>query len=377
MRAVYLNNAATAWPKAPGVAEAVAGAIDRPPIHPGRTPFGGPDPMATCRRALARLLGVPDPARIVLTSNATASLNLAILGLGLRRGDHVVTTVTEHNSVLRPLEHLRLSQGITVTYVGLTPDGALDAEAFLRALEQGAKVAAVNHGSNVTGRVNDVAELFGQARHVGAVTILDASQTMGHLPVRPLELGADVVAFTGHKGLLGPAGTGGLYVSPELELRQVVVGGTGVRSDLATHPEEMPTRLEAGTPAMPAFAGLAAALEWRESHGAEWELAARRSAEALRAGLRAIGGVSLVDDDDQAPRTGVVSLRASGWDVEELGYVLVESFGIHCRTGLHCAPLIHEAIGTAPDGTLRLSVSGFTSEEDVLYALSALGEISR
>jgi len=376
MRAVYLNNAATSWPKAPGVAEAMAEAVHRLPSHPGRTPLRAPDPLAACRHALAELMAVPDPARIVLTTNATASLNLAILGLGLGPGDHVVTTVTEHNSVLRPLEHVRLSQGITVTHVSLSEDGALDGDAFARALYHGARAVVVNHASNVTGRVNEVAALFALARRAGAVTVLDASQTLGHLPVKPLEVGADVVAFTGHKGLLGPAGTGGLYVSSGLELRQAIVGGTGVRSDLATHPEDMPTRLEAGTPGTPAFAGLAAALEWRKEHGAEWELGEQRAAEALRTGLGEIGGVEVVDDDERATRVGVVSLRARGWEVEELGYILGESFGIHCRTGLHCAPLIHEAVGTAPEGTVRLSVSGFTSGEDIDYALAALGEIA-
>lgn len=375
MRTVYLNNAATSWPKPPGVAEAMAEAITAVPFHPGRTPAHGADPMELCRQEIAEILGIPDPDRIVLTSNATMALNLAIRGLGLGCGDHVVTTVTEHNSVLRPLEHLRLHDKVAVTLVGLDQSGALDEEQFGCALARGARAVVVNHASNVTGRVNDPTRLFSLARQAGAVTVLDASQTLGHVPVKPSELGADIVAFTGHKGLLGPAGTGGLYVAPDLDLQQFIVGGTGVRSDLATHPPDMPTRLEAGTPAFPAFAGLAAALQWRRRNAQGFEAEAHRVAGLLRRGLRETG-VRVVDDNDAAPRVGVISILLDGWDVEEAGYVLSESFGIVCRTGLHCAPLIHRNIGTAPHGTIRLSVSGFTTEEDVASALAAVRELA-
>jgi len=375
MRTVYLNNAATSWPKPPGVAEAMAQAVADMPFHTGRAPARGTDPLRLCRREVARLLDVEDPDRIVLTTNATMALNMAIHGIGLRSGDHVITTVTEHNSVLRPLEHLRLAEGLVVTVVGLDESGAVDEEQFGRALGRGARAVVVNHASNVTGRVNDPLRLFSPARRTGAVTILDASQTLGHVPVKPSELGADMVAFTGHKGLLGPAGTGGLYVAPGLDLEPSIVGGTGVRSDLATQPPDMPTRLEAGTPAIPAFAGLAAALEWRRENAAGFEARTQRAHRLLRSELRR-ARVRIIDDDAEAPRVGVISILLDGWEVEEAGYILGESFGVICRSGLHCAPLVHHSLGTAPHGTIRLSVSGFTTEEDVARAGAAVRELA-
>ena len=373
---IYLNNAASAWPRAPGVVEAVAQCLQQPPEHPGRTVSSSSDAVTECRRRLASLLGVEDATRIVLAQNATHALNLAIHGVAWEPSDYVVTTVTEHNSVLRPLAHLQARLGIQLIVVGLDPEGNIDQDAFDQALKQSPRLVALNHASNVTGRINAVTPLFQRASRAGAVTLLDASQSLGHIPVEAVALGADMVAFTGHKGLRGPAGTGGLYVAPHLELEQVYIGGTGVRSDLRLHPPEMPTRLEAGTPNVPALSGLAAALRWLEQDG---ENAGRREASLageLWEGLRQISGVTLYDDDERAARLGVVSFRIDGWDIEEVGYILNESFGVICRTGLHCAPLIHEAIGSAPHGTVRFSVSGFNTEEEIRSACQAVRQIA-
>jgi len=376
-RPVYLNNAATAWPRAPGVVEAVADALRTPPAHPGRSGGRTPDVAAECRRLLAGLLGVSTPERLVLTVHATSALNLAIGGLDLRPGELVVTTVTEHNSVLRPLNHLQRDRGIRVTTVGLGEDGGLDVRAFEQALAEQPALVVVNHASNVTGRVTEVGPLFARARAAGAVTLLDASQSLGYIPVHAPALHADLVAFTGHKGLHGPPGTGGLYVTPGLELGQTFVGGTGVRSDLRLHPAEMPVRLEAGTPNLPALAGLAVALRWGTTDGRRLNANLQRVASRLRNGLRSLTGVTLFDDVPEAPRTGVVSFAVEGWRVDDVGCALEESFGIACRTGLHCAPLIHRAIGSAPHGTVRLSVSGFNSDQDVDAALEAVERIAR
>ena len=288
----------------------------------------------------------------------------------------MVTTVTEHNSVLRPLHRLAAERGIRVIVVGLDAHGALDAEAFEHALAQEPALVVLNHASNVTGRVNDVGRWFHQARAVGARTLLDASQSLGHLPVYPTDLRADLVAFTGHKGLHGPPGTGGLYVTPELELGQVVVGGTGVRSDLADHPPEMPMRLESGTPNVPAWAGLAAALGWLAEQGDVLRRRERELATRLREGLQVNPNVKVFDGEADVARVGVVSCRLAGWEVADAGSVLEESFGVICRTGLHCAPLIHGAIGSAPVGTLRLSVSGYNSAQDVEAGLRALEQMA-
>jgi len=372
---VYLNNAASSWPKAPGVTQAVCRALEDLPVHPGRAALRH-DATAHCRAHLAALLAAAQPDRIVLTVNATQALNLAILGLDLAPGALVVTTVTEHNSVLRPLHHLAERRGIRLEVVGLDAQGRIDGPAWAAAVARRPALAVLNHASNVTGRIADAARLLGQAHDAGAVTLLDASQTLGIAPVHAGRLQADLVAFTGHKGLHGPPGTGGLYVAPHLDLTQWFVGGTGVRSDLALHPTDMPMRLEAGTPNVPALAGLAAALAWWAQKGASHHERVLHLAARLRAGLRATPGVRLFGDGPENESTGVVSFLIAGWSAEDAGYVLGESFGIVCRTGLHCAPLIHAPLGCAPAGTVRFSVSGFNTEDDIEAALRAVGRLA-
>ena len=372
---VYLNNAATSWPKAPGVAEAMRLSLERPPVEAGRGGAPGDDAVSNCRQRMAQLLAV-DPHRIVFTLNASAALNIAIQGVGLEPGELVVTTVAEHNSVLRPIEKLRRERSLRVELIGLAPDGSLDEDQFQRAIARGPRLVALTHASNVTGRVFPVARLFEAAKKAGAVTLLDASQSLGHVPVCPGGLNADLVAFTGHKGLLGPTGTGGLYVAPEIELGQLIVGGTGARSDRLDHPPEMPQRLEAGTANTAGLAGLGAALEWLSGHGEQHREAASRLAEWLKSALAAIPGVQLFDASGEGERTGILSFRIAGWGVEEAGMILAESFGVICRAGLHCAPLVNAAIGAAPEGTLRFSVSGFNTGDELDAAISAVRRLA-
>jgi len=374
---IYLNNAATAWPKAPGVAEAVAESLASLPEHPGRTAAPKHRCLDSCRMRLARLLGVEQIERVALTQHATQALNLAILGLNFEPGDEVVTSVLEHNSMLRPLARLEETGGLRLTIIGMSPQGDLDEDEFQRALDRNPRLVALNHASNVTGQIMPVAGLFARAHQAGALTLLDASQSLGHIPMQASALHADMIAFTGHKGLRGPAGTGGLYVREGVELEQVIVGGTGVRSDLRLHPVEMPTRLEAGTPNMPALAGLDAALRWGEEQGGDFEAVATTRAAQLRDGLRDIAGVCLYEGRRDEAGIGVISFRIAGWDVEEAGYALAESFGIVCRTGLHCAPLIHEAIGSAPAGTIRFSPSGATTEQEIAEAIAAVRRMAQ
>ena len=373
---IYLNNAASAWPKAPGVVEAMAQALISIPAHPGRGESAESDAPFECRTRLARLLGVEHPERIVMTQHATHALNIALLGLGLQAGDEVVTSTTEHNSMLRPLARLEDACGVRVTRIGLGPEGGLDDAAFEAALRHSPRLVALNHASNVSGVVLPVAKLFARARQAGAITLLDASQSLGHFPVNADELQADLIAFTGHKGLRGPPGTGGLYVGPGIGLQQVLVGGTGVRSDLRLHPADLPTRLEAGTPNVPALAGLAAALRWIETAGDDFRAAEAARARQLRVGLRQMPRVRLFGDSSDTATTSIVSFRIDGWEVEETGFVLAESFGVICRTGLHCAPLIHAPLGSAPHGTVRFSPSGATTEAEVARALEAVRRLA-
>jgi selenocysteine lyase/cysteine desulfurase len=369
---VYLNNAATAWPKAPGVAEAVKAALEESPAAAGRANGDDAGALDACRAAIAGLLGVRDPSRIVLAAGGTEALNLAILGAGVTGEDLVVTTAAEHNSVLRPLERLRRVGGVRLEIAPLDGEGGIDMAAFEEACGRGPRLVALCHSSNVTGRVFEVEELFAIAKAAGAVTLLDACQSLGHVGTDYGSCGADLIAFTGHKGLMGPPGTGGLAVIGDVEVEQVLVGGTGVRSDLLEHPPELPIRLESGTPNVPAFAGLRAALEWAEKEGP----AHRRAADAMRGrlveGLGATPGVRLYGACGRLTATPIVSFGLEGWSAEEAGYALATSFGVACRTGLHCAPLIHGAIGSAPGGTVRFSPSGFTTPEEVDEALGAV-----
>ena len=300
-KTIYFNEAATSWPKAPGVAEAITAALAHPAACPGRAAGLGTDVLRDCRRRLAAILDVPHPSRIVLTMNATHALNLAIMGFPFEEGAHVITTCLEHNSVLRPLHQLCQQGRIRLTIVGLDGEGEFDRAAYLAALSEGASLVAISHASNVTGGAVEVAPLFALAQLAGAWTLLDASQSIGHVPVRPSELQADMVAFPGHKGLRGPSGTGGLYVAPEVELHPVLTGGTGTLSEQLLHPSEMPQRLEAGTPNALSFAGLNAALDWWSEKGDGCVREGHRLGEQLRRGLREIAQVRVCSG-----RTGAV-----------------------------------------------------------------------
>ncbi len=374
---IYLNNAASGWPRAEGVYEAVEQALRTPPFHPGRVTSSRCDAISQCRKGIADFLQIDDPSRIILTSNSTQALNIAILGLGLNNDTHVITTVTEHNSVLRPLHHLkkRFPQ-LKLTIVGLDSNGSLNEKEYANALEKNPFLVVINHASNVTGRINPVEKLFQKAKQAGAITLLDASQSFGLSPVSASSLHADLIAITGHKGIHGPAGTGALYVNPPLDLEQVFVGGTGIRSDLMFHPKDMPIRLEAGTPNIPGFAGMVAALHWFKKEGHAHATKANHFANQLRNELFTIPNITVFDGAPEIPRTPVVSFRIEGWDVEETGFILAESFGILCRSGLHCAPLIHQAIGSAPHGTVRLSPSGFNTEEEIQAAIAAVRKLA-
>lgn len=374
MKLVYLNNAATSWPKAPQVGSALKDCIQSIPFHAGRSGFSGPDAAGECRNALAKLLQVQDSRQIVFGPNATHALNVAIHGLQWKTGASVVMSAAEHNSVLRPLHYLEKNKRIQAHMVSVDRQGRIIPEEWEAALKKyRPQLAVFTHASNVTGALNDAVLLAKMAKQSGALTLLDASQSLGIFPVYPEKWNLDMVAFTGHKYLLGPTGTGGLYISPRIEsaLEPVWVGGTGIQSDLDEMPPMMPTRFEAGTPNDCAFAGLAAAIQWSFEHGlAEKQLFA--ITERLCSGLQEIGADVI---EVEAPRTPVVSFTLKNWEVEDVGEILHKSFGIVCRTGLHCAPRVHSFIGTSPAGSIRLSLSRFTTDEEVDYCLGAVREL--
>ncbi len=371
-----MNNAATSWPKAPGVAQAVFKELEQPSVHSTRTTSKTKGILDECREKLADLLDIDDPNCIVLTANATQALNIAIYGLCCRGTKRVITTVMEHSSVIRPLYHRAESGGFEILIVGLDSEGAFDASRFDKLLESKPDLVAMCHASNVTGRINDIAPFLKKAKEAGAITLLDSSQTLGHIAVHPKEIAADVVAFTGHKGLLGPVGTGGLYVSSDIELSRIFVGGTGTCTEDRFHPEEMPVRLEAGTPNIPGFAGLLTSLKWLDSDVEDFHKAERQNAKRMRDGVAEIEGVHVFDNNKVVDRMPLVSFRIEGVAIEDAGHILDSEYGIICRTGMHCAPLIHKAIGSSPEGTLRLSVSGFNTADEIEYAIDAVRRIA-
>jgi cysteine desulfurase family protein len=332
-----------------------------------------------CRQRAARLLGAESAERVIFTFNGTDGLNLALHGV-LAPGEHVVTSVMEHNSVLRPLRELKERIGIDVTYVPADGSGLVDPDAFRAALTPRTKLVALLHASNVTGTIQPVAEVGRIAKEAGVLFLVDAAQSAGHTPIDLSQLPVDLLACSGHKGLLGPLGTGLLYVRTgvEQQLRSLRQGGTGSQSEDDHQPEFLPDKYESGNHNAPGIVGLEAGLAWIEERGVESLRAHERGlTERLRAGLREVAGVRLCGPEDPALRTGVVSLTIDGLEPQDVAAILDETFGIEVRSGLHCAPRAHQAIGTFDSGgTVRLSVGALTTEEEIDASVAALRQLA-
>lgn len=377
---IYLNNAATTLQKPPEVARAVLDAM----ANAGSSSRGASvDDLAAARSVagarlrVARLLGFEHPERVAFTLNATMALNTAIFGL-LRPGDHVITTDCEHNSVLRPLYELERRGVIEVDHLPADAAGHLHTEDLDGMFRPNTRAVIATHASNLTGAVVDVAALARAAHAHGAVFVLDAAQSLGCIPVNMGAIGADIVCFAGHKALMGPQGTGGLAVSPDVELAPLVHGGTGVKSAEPLQPESYPENLEAGTMNAQGLAGLAAALDVLLDLGVERVEAHER---ALRSrfvdGLGQIPGVEVYGIQDGHDHTGVVAMNLAGLNSSTLADRLAYDYGIATRAGLHCAPRMHAALGTLDRGAVRFSFGWYTTERDVDAALDALSHIAR
>ena len=370
---IYLDNAATTLQKPPVVGRAMLDALQTAG-NPGRGAHE-PTPHAArivydARAVLAELFHAENPACIAFASNATQALNTAICGL-FGPGDHIITTVCEHNSVLRPLYRLR-ERGAQLDFVGVDETGVLCYEQFEQYLRPNTKAIVVTGASNVTGNVTDLKRVAQIAKDNGLLFLVDAAQTAGLLPIDVQALGIDVLCFTGHKGLLGPQGTGGLYVRPGLRIAPLVVGGSGVHSFDEAHPAEMPTALEAGTLNVPGIAGLGAGVQWILEQGVE-TLHANESALARQfyESVREIPGVVLYGNFS-GPRVPIVSLNLAGEDSARVADALWEEFGICVRAGAHCAPLMHKALGTVEQGVVRFSFSHQNTEDEACRAAEAV-----
>ncbi len=375
---IYLDAAATSYLKPPCVAQAVVEAMETVG-SPGR----GAHPLTlsasrtvwACREAVAQLLGVSDPARVCFTNNSTTALNTAICGL-FGPGDHVITTALEHNSVLRPLYRLA-ERGLELTILPADEQGMICCEDLSRALRPNTRGVVCNHASNVTGNVVDVEKIGAFCREHDLYFVVDASQSAGVLEVNQQTMGASVVCFTGHKGLLGPQGTGGLCVAPDVTLRPLVVGGSGVHSYDHRHPAQLPEGLEAGTLNAHGLAGLLAGVGYILEHGRETLYRQEMElAKSFIQGVRDIPGVTLYGDVDAPQRTAVVSFNLGEEDAGEVADVLAEEFGICTRAGAHCAPLIHEALGTSQRGAVRVSFSHRNTPQDVAQAIEAVKQLA-
>ena len=373
MAMIYLDNAATSRPKPPCVTEAVLTAMNGfgncgRGVHDDA--LSAARVVFAARQGMAALFGCR-PGRVCFTANSTMALNIAINGL-LTPADHAISTDWEHNSVLRPLYRLQ-AQGMGLDFVPADRRGRLDYDAFERLLRPNTRAVVCAHASNLTGDLLDLDRVGAFCRRYGLLFILDASQTAGVFPVDMAAQNVDVVCFTGHKSLLGPQGTGGLCVGEGVEIRPFAVGGTGVQSRLETQPEEYPTRLEAGTLNSHGLAGLQAALAFLSDLGIDTVRAheaalVRRFYEAVCR----IPGVAVYGDFKAAERAPVVTINIGEKDAGEVSDALSERFGIATRPGLHCAPRLHRALGTAERGAVRFSWSYFNTEEETDAAAEAV-----
>lgn len=376
---IYFDNAATTLQKPACVAQAVGRAL---------TAFGNPGrgvhdaslaasrAVYEARSALAQLLGAESPARIAFTANATESLNIALKGT-LAPGGHVITTALEHNSVLRPLYELE-RQGVELTILPADSRGRVECEAFEAAVRPNTRAIVCTHGSNLTGDLLDIGRIGAIAKARGLLFVVDAAQTAGLIPIDVQRMGIDLLCFTGHKGLLGPQGTGGLYVRPGVPVRPLLTGGSGVQSHSKTHPGEMPTALEAGTLNAHGLAGLNAGVRWLLETGVD----ALRAREleltwAFYEGVRQIPGVVVYGDFSQYDRCPIVSLNVRDHDSARVSDALFARFGIATRPGAHCAPLLHDALGTGRQGAVRFSFSHSNTLEEIKIAVSALRELAQ
>lgn len=371
---IYLDNAATSFPKPESVYRAMD-EVARSSGNPGRSGHAlarrAEQEIEAARVRVARFFNAPSPERVIFTLNATDALNMALKGF-LQPGDHVVTSCLEHNSVSRPLAALA-QRGVTFTKTGCDPEGRVDVEALAAAITPRTRLVVLTWASNVWGTTQPVPEVAEVCRRRGVKLLVDAAQAAGHVPIDVRAAGVDMLVCSGHKGLLGPPGTGLLLLGADVDVSPLREGGTGVASHQASQPDFYPQRLESGTPNTAGIAGLGAALEFLGQVGLgrviEHE---RRLLGALREGLAAVPSVKVYGPSDPEGRASLLSFNLEGWDPVEVATVLDQSFGICCRAGLHCAPWAHQALGTFPAGTVRFSVSHFNTLADVEQAVQAV-----
>jgi cysteine desulfurase family protein len=377
----YLDNAATSYPKPHEVIQDMASYYEKLGVNPGRSGYDlaveGGTMLERGRRRMCQFFGGTDPNRLIYAYNATDALNLAVNGL-LGDGRHAVTTNLEHNSVLRPMWHAQEDRGCEITWLPFDGAGFVDPEDIAKAIRPDTDLVAVNHGSNVIGTLQDVAAIGAVCREKGVPLLVDVSQTAGVIPIDVEKMNIDVLAFTGHKSLLGPTGIGGLYVREGVEVRHTRYGGTGVRSAVKRHLDEYPYRLEAGTVNVMGAAGLVAGQHWIAMRGIDCifnhEMAlCTRFVEAIRE----LPNVEMYCCDSLEGHIPVVALNIANWEAGDVGTILDVDYNVATRTGLHCAPLVHEQLGLVErHGAVRFSFGPVNTEEDVDAGIRGVTELA-
>jgi cysteine desulfurase family protein len=378
-RIIYFDNAATSWPKPDVVKLAMVDFLDNAAANPGRSghrlSVKAGRLLYDARESIAELLGIEDPLSIAFCLNVTQALNIGFRGV-LKPGDEVVTTSMEHNSVARPLRYLEKC-GVKLSIVQCASDGSVDPNDIKRAITSDTRMVVTTHASNVTGTLLPIDEIGRIARERGALYLVDAAQTVGCVPLDVKRLPVDMLAFTGHKSLMGPTGTGGLYVRSGLEVEPLFYGGTGSRSETDAQPEFLPDRLESGTMNTVGLVGLGAAARFILDKGIpairKHEI---RLLDRLLTGLSTIQNIVIYGPKDPIKQVATVSFNIEGMEPSDVGLALDERNGIMCRVGLHCAPWAHRTLGTFPKGTVRLGMGYFNTEEEVDEVIKAIGEIA-
>lgn len=379
---IYLDNSATAYPKPEEVYRFMDSFYREHGVNPGRSGFDAAleaeEIVMSTRKLLTDFFNTGgDSNRLTFSYNATDSLNMIIQGL-LQKGDHAVTTMLEHNSVLRPLHHLEINEVINVTHVMFDRKGFIDPDDIKKAIRKNTKMVIVNHCSNVIGTIQPIEEIGKICKEAGVFFVVDTTQSAGTIPIDVQTMGIDVIVFTGHKCLLGPTGIGGSYVMENVPVKYTRFGGTGVRSAQLTHLEEFPYRLECGTLNLVGVAGLNAGVKWILKNGMDslhnkemllWE--------KLRNGLKEIENVKIYCADSAVNHNAIISFNIEGFDAGDVGTMLDVDYNIACRTGLQCAPKVHVGLGTDKiHGTVRLSIGPFNTEEHIDKAIEAVKEIA-
>ncbi|WP_172198999.1 aminotransferase class V-fold PLP-dependent enzyme [Saccharibacillus qingshengii] len=378
---IYLDHAATSWPKPDTVLAAMQHSLQEEAANPGRgghrMAISAGRVLVRTRILLGRLFGAANPNDIAFMPNTTAALNQAIKGL-LRPGDHVIATMTEHNSVRRPLEYMRREHGIQLDYVPVDVLGKMDLNELSSLCRPATRLIVCNHSSNLLGSILPIADIADIARSCGALLLVDAAQSAGVMEIDVGKMGIDMLAFPGHKGLLGPQGTGGLYVDPSIDLVPLIHGGTGSQSEEADQPSVRPDRYEAGTPNTVGIAGLGAGVRRVLEEGPsaigqrEWELT-----QQLMGQLSSVRGLNMLGPKLGEPRTGIVSFTVDGIDSADMAFRLDRDYGIAVRAGYHCTPLAHRSANTIGSGAVRSSVGFTTTEADTQALAEAVREIVR